>query len=187
MVMTYRSLSRFPLLIKHSPKKTWEMINSIIKTKTTDNTIKSILVNGKSVTDPKEISKGFNTFYANVGRTQAETVPDTDIDPMAFLRGEPPDSMFLFPCTTEEIGKAVKALAKKGSKGPDDIPCNLLFNSLDLIINPVKHCMNSCFETGEFPDCLKTAMVIPLYKKKNRELCTNYRPVSLLNLSLIHI
>ena len=32
-----------------------------------------------------------------------------------------------------------------------------------------------------FPECLKTALVIPLYKKKSRSDCMNYRPVSLLN------
>ena len=167
--------------IKHSPKKTWEMINKIIKTKTVDNTIKSITVDGKEITDPKEISAGFNTFYANVGKTQAATVPETDTDPMAYLKGDPPDSMFLHPCTPEEVTKTVKQLAKKGSKGPDGQPCNLIFNSIDTIINPITHCINACFVNGEFPDCLKNALVIPLYKKKSRSLCTNYRPVSLLN------
>ena len=167
--------------IKHSPKKMWEEINKIIKTKNVDTSISQIKVNGKMITDPKEISDGFNSFYAGVGKMQAETVPATDVDPMKFLRGQPPDSMFLHPCTQEEISKAVKALAKKKSKGPDSIPCNVLFANVDHIIQPLIHCINASFVTGIFPDCLKTALVIPLYKKKNRAECTNYRPVSLLN------
>ena len=167
--------------LKHSPKKMWETINKFIKTKTADNSIREIKTNGNTVTDPKSISDAFNSFYANVGKMQAETVPPTETDPMAFLRGEPPNSMFLHPCNTEEVIKAVKALAKKPSKGPDTIPCNILFNSVDTIMQPLIHCINDSFVSGIFPDCLKTAMVIPLYKKKSRNDCTNYRPVSLLN------
>ena len=33
---------------------------------------------------------------------------------------------------------------------------------------------------GIFPDCMKIAEVVPLFKGKDRELCTNYRPISLL-------
>ena len=33
---------------------------------------------------------------------------------------------------------------------------------------------------GKFPDSMKVAEIVPLYKGKDRELCTNYRPISLL-------
>ena len=35
-------------------------------------------------------------------------------------------------------------------------------------------------EQGIFPDLMKTAEVIPLYKGKERDLCMNYRPILLL-------
>ena len=167
--------------IKHSPKKTWQMLNSFLKTKNKDTNIKEILVKGKLVNEDKDIANGFNAFYAGVGKMQAATVPPTETDPMAFLRGEPPDSMFLHPCSKEELLKAVKALAKKSSKGPDAIPCNVLFSNIEPITSPLTHCIDASFTSGVFPDCLKTALVVPLYKKKSRTECTNYRPVSLLN------
>jgi len=37
--------------------------------------------------------------------------------------------------------------------------------------------------TGIFPDCLKIAIVKPLYKKGDKTNITNYRPVSLLTVS----
>ena len=41
-------------------------------------------------------------------------------------------------------------------------------------------------EQGIFPDLMKKAEVIPLYKGKDRELCMNYRPISpLLTISKI--
>ena len=36
---------------------------------------------------------------------------------------------------------------------------------------------NQCIETGVFPDKLKIAKVVPLYKKDAKTLIENYRPV----------
>ena len=40
---------------------------------------------------------------------------------------------------------------------------------------------NACISTGYFPKVLKTAEVVPIFKKGERELCSNYRPISILN------
>ncbi len=41
--------------------------------------------------------------------------------------------------------------------------------------------MNLSFEKGEFPDYLKTAIVIPLHKSGPSTDCNNFRPISLLS------
>ena len=38
-----------------------------------------------------------------------------------------------------------------------------------------------CIAQGVFPDCLKIAEVIPIFKKGNHNLATNYRPISILS------
>ena len=40
--------------------------------------------------------------------------------------------------------------------------------------------MNQSFQSGTFPNKLKIATVISLFKKGNRELPSNHRPISLL-------
>ena len=40
--------------------------------------------------------------------------------------------------------------------------------------------INKCFETGIFPDSLKKAVVLPLFKKDDPEIMSNYRPISIL-------
>ena len=40
--------------------------------------------------------------------------------------------------------------------------------------------MNQSLETGVFPDRMKLAEVIPLYKNKAMDHLVNYRPISLL-------
>ena len=39
---------------------------------------------------------------------------------------------------------------------------------------------NDSVEAGKFPECLKTGRVIPLFKKGNRLLVENYRPITTL-------
>ena len=53
--------------------------------------------------------------------------------------------------------------------------------SVEVIITPLRHILNQSFIKAIFPECLKTAKVIPLPKKGDEALCSNYRPISLLS------
>ena len=48
------------------------------------------------------------------------------------------------------------------------------------IIEPLTLIINQMFESGIFPDSLKIAKIIPIYKKGDINSITNYRPISLL-------
>ena len=41
--------------------------------------------------------------------------------------------------------------------------------------------LNACISKGYFPKVLKTAEVVPILKKGERELCCYYRPIFMLN------
>ena len=48
------------------------------------------------------------------------------------------------------------------------------------MIKPLTCIVNQCLITGVFPDNLKLAKVIPLHKKDDKMIVTNYRPIPLL-------
>ena len=48
------------------------------------------------------------------------------------------------------------------------------------IVTPLKHIFNTSLQKGIFPDAMKIARVIPLFKNGDNKEFTNYRPVSLL-------
>ena len=50
----------------------------------------------------------------------------------------------------------------------------------DSLCGPLRLIFQSCFENGKFPSKWKKANVVPTYKKNDKQLVKNYRPISLL-------
>ena len=62
----------------------------------------------------------------------------------------------------------------------DPLPASLMRECYTTLVPVFKRIINQSFATGEMPDELKTAMLLPLLKKANAdsENLANYRPVS---------
>ena len=86
----------------------------------------------------------------------------------------------LTPVCEQEIAKIISKLPAKHSSGYDNIS-NVLLKRLSSVLSPIlcKLC-NMSLTTGTFPDAMKIAKVVPLYKGKNPYEECNYRPISLL-------
>jgi len=62
----------------------------------------------------------------------------------------------------------------------DEITTKILKTSSPFIISSLTHIGNKMLSTGTFPDRLKYSEIKPIYKKGDKALITNYRPISLL-------
>ena len=89
--------------------------------------------------------------------------------------------MFFTNIDPKQVLGIINALSSYKSPGLDGISNKVLKISAESIITPLTHILNQSFVKGIFPECLKTAKVIPLYKKGEEKLCSNYRPISLLS------
>jgi len=78
------------------------------------------------------------------------------------------------------INVAMKSNPKIGF-GSDGILSNLLIQTIDQIVYPITQSINLSSEMGTFPNELKYAMVIPIYKLGDPFILNNYRPLSLLS------
>ena len=77
----------------------------------------------------------------------------------------------------------VDIIVKQNSKkahGCDDISVAMLQLCLTEVSDPLSHLFHQCVSTGKFPDSWKYANVQPVHKKNNRQITSNYRPISLL-------
>ena len=85
--------------------------------------------------------------------------------------------MFIPYITGHEIIEFAKSL-KNSSPGWDSIPANIAKPSIEYYIKPLSRLVHSSFECGMFPDELKMAKVIPIFKSGDKTDITNYRPIS---------
>ncbi|ELU14816.1 hypothetical protein CAPTEDRAFT_129395, partial [Capitella teleta] len=67
------------------------------------------------------------------------------------------------------------------STGHDDISTTLIKHLKYELRTPLTVIVNQMIATSTFPDTLKIAKVKPLFKKGDKQLCQNYRPISLLS------
>jgi hypothetical protein len=68
--------------------------------------------------------------------------------------------------STNKIKNIIKSLQPKNSLGYDRISTKLLKISSSFITSPLTHICNKSISLGTFPDCLKYAVVRPLFKKR---------------------
>jgi len=73
-----------------------------------------------------------------------------------------------------------KKLKSKRSYGYDEITTKILKISSLFIVSPLTYICNRMLSTGTFLDRLKYSEIKPIYKKGDKTLITNYRPISLL-------
>ena len=136
--------------------------------------------NNNSITGNKNIAEEFNNFFVNIGPQLARGITKCKENCMQYLSREHEGSMFLEPVTETEVFNVVNKFTNKTSKGYDDIDMTLLKNVIHVILYPIVLMCNKSLESGVFPDSMKTAKVIPLFKKGDPQDFSNYRPVSLL-------
>ena len=66
------------------------------------------------------------------------------------------------------------------STGHDNVGARFMKDGRNYIVTPLAYIINLSLKVGVFPDDMKIARVVPLYKKGNINLESNYRPISIL-------
>ena len=91
-------------------------------------------------------------------------------------------SMFWNPVTSFEVSDYLLSLERNKACGFDNVPAQLLKDAADVIANPLAYIFNQSLSLGVFPEMMKVAKVTPIYKKGQKNVPGNYRPISVLPL-----
>ena len=142
----------------------------------------NIVINNKTITDPKTIAEAFNEYFASVGSKLAQTIPHVNKSYIAYLTRPQCTSFYINPTTTKEIEEEISKLNTNKASGPYSIPVKLLKILTTVLSYPLSYLFKLLFSSGVVPDMIKIARVIPVYKAGCYTVMPNYRPISLLSL-----
>ena len=89
--------------------------------------------------------------------------------------------MYLFTTSVAEILRVIKTLKNSNSLGHDNLPTKFIKLSAAQIAPALEKIFNLAMKLGTYPDALKVAKVIPIFKKGSPTSLNNYRPISVLS------
>ena len=84
------------------------------------------------------------------------------------------------PTTKREVESVYRSLQNKSSSGYDLIGNSIVKASMPATLKVITNLINRSLNEGRFPDSLKTAKIVPLFKDGSKLEENNHRPISLL-------
>ena len=124
-----------------------------------------------------------NEFFTNIGPNLAREIDQTNKPHFStYITEQSPSQFFIEYTDAEKVEAIIQSLANKDSAGIDGMSTKFLKRISEEIAQPLSYIINQSLFSGIFPDRLKIAKVIPLYKNndESEQNFQNYRPISLL-------
>lgn len=169
-------------LIKNSDctsKRMWDIINLEKGEVRKKKGLTEVKVEGAVISQSAEIAEALNVHFSSlVDKLRLDRVASHMTAVEANSLGC--RSLFLDPVTVHEIEEILSSFKNKFSAGEDGIPDRLLKVCAGALALPLENIINESFSTGVFPECLKTARVVPVHKRGERDI-KNFRPISVIN------
>ena len=162
----------------------WKSFGKTINNKKNKSNLRlqKLIVNGEEITDDVEIANELNNYFCEIGEKLSSNIKPTGIDFTSYLKKKINETFFLAPVMEQEVRRELSTLNHKKSPGPDNIPAKLIKECATQFSTPLTLLYNKSIMLAKYPGQWKLARVTALYKKKNRSLPENYRPICLLNI-----
>ena len=180
---TYKEFhSKIIYLSTNKSKTMWDIINKKLfrRNKKEKAKIKKIKKNKNvTVTSDVEITNSFNKYYVNVGRNMANAIRNLSC---TVYTERVTNSIYFSDTSDLEVENIITILQSNKCTRINDVPTKFLKISKAVISPFLANLFNVCLKRGVYPNALKVAQVIPIYKNEgSKELCSNYRPISILS------
>ena len=162
-------------------RKIWQMAKGKLgMTRLQDSLTDSMIdEQGKILTNDTDIANNLNTFFVNVGSDLTANIPRSN-NFKYYLRNTLTVPFKFSPISTETTIKIVNSMENKLTEGVDSMSNKLIKSIISSIADPLTTVINKSLKEGIFPDEMKIAKIIPLFKSGDEKLPNNYRPISIL-------
>ena len=157
-----------------SPKDWWKTLKHIIN-QNTENSIPPLKVDEQYVQNDLEKANLLNNFF------QQQTLLDEGGKNPPHLESTNTDTLSNVVLTPLEVQTVLNILPLGKAAGPDGINNRILRELAFELSVPLCQLFNYSLNMCKVPDVWKQANVCAVFKKGDRSLVSNYRPISLLN------
>ena len=128
-----------------------------------------------------ESAELLNNYFVNIGENLAKKITVPDINHSHNNQDYCPHSFFLSPTNAEEAEVIIKAIKIRKATSSGNIDIKFIKVACPIISPIISDLFVICVKTGVFPDDMKVAQVIPIFKQGSKINCSSYRPISLLS------
>ena len=125
----------------------------------------------------------FKNYFVSIGKKLASTIPSPNISSYPIVCSGPEQLFVLHETFTEEVIAVINSLIESKSTRNNDIPIHILKLCKNVLSPFLELIFNLCIKVGIYPQSLKCAEVVLIHKDKGgqKDVCTNYWPISLLS------
>ena len=156
-------------------KKTWSIINDVLKPKKVNNAINLINEHGNKLQE-QNVSTKFVDYFTSIAENLTNQMPNSNSNPKDYLTNRNPNTFVYSPTTDKNVSDVINDLKDNGV-GIYKISNSVLkyvSNELSPILAQI---INICINQGYFPSELKKGCITPIFKNGNKNTVNNYRPV----------
>ena len=164
-----------------STKQWWTLLKKIsIEQHISKQNIPPMKHNTDLVTGDKEKAELFNNFFIDASSLNDNgAMNPLNTNTRVTATDDDLNSIIL---TEQEIADQINCIDTSKSYGPDGIPPRIIKEGGAAICKILFRLFSLSLETSKFPLSWKSANVIPLHKKEDKNIVSNYRPISLLSI-----
>ena len=168
---------------KDNSKKLWKTLNSLIPNDKRSNTTPNFLTDeGVEITNKKQIVETFNRFFSSIGTKLASVFNFSDT---SHICPKPVYETFFFDSVSmSTVTKIISGLDNGKATGLDGICVKSLKAGSPILSYYLTFIYNLSLSTGVVPSCWKRKRVTPLFKKGDADDVNNYRPISILPITM---
>ena len=154
-------------------KHFWNAFKRISNNKKHTN-IPPIIENNIYISNFRQKANIFNAYFADQCKIldNGSTLPPVVYNTNA--------SIYHINITINHIVGIINKMGSNKAGGYDEISVRMLQLCASEVASPLQIIFQKCINTGMFPDSWKYANIQPIHKKKDRQIKSNYRPISLL-------